>query len=129
MLNTTQKITASLVLLILDFLWIYLFMGARYKILVGNIQGTEMKLNVFYGIVAYTLMLIGLHKFVLPLIKTGSIQECLSTAFVFGIILYGVYDFTAGSIFKKWDINLALIDILWGGFVYFMACYSTNLIN
>lgn len=129
MVNLKQKVTASTVLLLLDFLWIYLFMGPRYKILVENIQGSKFKLNIIYAVVSYTLMVIGLNKFVLPLIKDGSVPECLSTAFIFGIVLYGVYDFTAASVFKDWDLKLAVIDVLWGGFVYFIACYSTNLIG
>ena len=39
----------------------------------------------------------------------------------FGMIVYGIYDFTAGSVFTDWDSGLALIDVLWGSFVYMLS--------
>ena len=45
---------------------------------------------------------------------------------LFGIILYGVYDFTAAAVLKNWDIKLAIKDILWGGFVYFITSLVTS---
>ena len=44
-------------------------------------------------------------------------------------MLYGVYDFTAAAVIKNWDIKLALVDVLWGGIVYFIACYGLKFIN
>ena len=74
-------------------------------------------------------MVIGLHYFVLPKLKNDfSFTNCLSVSFVFGIILYGVYDFTCGAVFKNWNWNIAIIDVIWGGFVYFLATYSLNLL-
>ena len=106
-------------------------MGSQYSVLVKNIQGSNMKTNIIYGFFAYFLMVIGLNNFVLPKLDTQNInfKSCLSSGFLFGIIVYGVYDFTCAAVLKDWDIKLALIDILWGGIVYFMACLSVMLIK
>ena len=47
--------------------------------------------------------------------------------FLFGMCLYGVYDFTSGAIYKNWNFNLAIIDVLWGGFVYFISVYCPEI--
>ena len=130
MLSKHRLISTS-TLLILDFLWIKLYMGSRYGDMIKNIQGSPMKTNMLYAVIAYTLMVVGLNLFVLPNInvKKISIKHCLTYGFMFGLVLYGVYDFTIGAVLDKWSMSLALIDVLWGGFVYFMSCYILKFIN
>ena len=38
-----------------------------------------------------------------------------------------IYDFTAAAVLKDWDIKLALLDILWGSFVFFISAYIGSL--
>lgn len=124
-------LVSTTTLLLLDMLWIYFFMGNKYKIMIKNIQGSDMKVNIIYASIAYILMIIGLNYIVLPLLDINNItfKNCMSTGFLFGIILYGVYDFTIGAVLNKWDMKLAVIDVIWGGFVYFMSCYILKFIN
>ncbi len=130
MLQLKHYLVSSLTLLILDFLWLGGFMGNKYSIMIPKIQGSKMETNLMYAIFAYLLMLFGLNHFVLPRlnIKNIKIEDCLKYGFTFGVILYGVYDFTAGAVFKNWDLNLALIDVLWGGIVYFLSCYVLKFV-
>jgi len=131
MLQLKHRIISSLILLILDFLWLGGFMGKRYSIMIPKIQVVKMETNLLYAFFSYLLMLIGLNVFVLPNlnIKNINIKDCLKYGFLFGIVLYGVYDFTAAAVIKNWDIKLALVDVLWGGIVYFLACYGLKFIN
>ena len=131
MLQLKHRLISTATLLILDFLWIGLFMGSRYSTMIKNIQGTPMKTNWLYAVIAYTLMVIGLNHFVLPNInvKNVTIKDCITYGFIFGLVLYGVYDFTIGAVLKKWSMSLAIIDVLWGGFVYFISCYILKFIN
>jgi uncharacterized membrane protein len=131
MLTLKHRLISTFTLLVLDVLWISIIMGPRYHIMIKNIQNKKMETNILYAFIAYTLMVVGLNKFVLPMIdiKHVTLYNCLSFGLVFGIVLYGVYDFTAGAVIDKWDMNLAIIDVLWGGFVYFMSCYILKFIN
>ena len=131
MLQLKHRIISSLILLILDFLWLGGFMGKRYSIMIPKIQGSKMEPNMLYAFFSYLLMLIGLNVFVLPNlnIKNINIKDCLKYGFLFGIVLYGVYDFTTATVIKNWNIKLALVDVLWGGIVYFLACYGLRFIN
>mgnify|MGYP001157178819 CR=1 FL=1 len=131
MLQLKHRLISTATLLILDFLWIGLYMGSRYSTMIKKIQGTPMKTNLLYAAISYTLMVIGLNHFVLPNInvKKVTIKDCLTYGFMFGLVLYGVYDFTIGAVLEKWSMSLAILDVLWGGFVYFIACYILKFIN
>ena len=121
-----KEIISVIILLVLDFLWIGLFMKNRYEKEIKQIQGSSMKVNIVYGFISYTLMVIGLVVFVLPNIRTEHrLLDSLKYGFLFGIIIFGVYDFTIAALLEKWDIKLAFIDVLWGGTLYFLTSYLT----
>lgn len=118
------NIIATLTLLFLDFLWISLYMGNQYQKQINNIQSSKMEIKSIFVFIAYFLMILGLNIFVLPRIRKGyELEDSLKYGLTFGIILYGVYDFTLGAILKKWNIKLAIVDVAWGGFVYFISAY------
>ena len=118
------NIIATTTLFLLDFLWIGLYMGNQYKNQVRKIQKSEMTVRIYFAILAYLLMAVGLNMFVLPQIRKGhELMDSLKYGLTFGIIIYGIYDFTAGAVLKDWDISLAFTDIAWGGFVYFVSAY------
>jgi len=120
----SRNLAAIILLLLLDFGWLSLYMNKKYSEMILNIQGSKLVPRLEYAVMAYILMSLGLVIFVLPNInKNNVLQDSLKYAFLFGVILYGVYDFTAAAVFSKWDMKLAVIDILWGGFVYFITSY------
>lgn len=124
-----KLISSILLLLILDFLWIYLFMGPRYMSQIEIIQKSPMKVNVWYAIIAYIFMVIGLLIFCLPNInKKKRFKSSLIYGFLFGLVLYGVYDFTIASVIKKWDIKTAIIDIIWGASLFGFVCLISSFI-
>jgi uncharacterized membrane protein len=129
-MNIQQSVIASSVLILADFLWIGLYMGQQYQIQVRSIQGSPLEANIICAVIAYVLMVVGLNVYVLPNIRKGhELVDSLKYGFTFGIVLYGVYDFTAGAVFSGWDKKLAIIDVLWGGFVFFLAAYSSILLQ
>ena len=117
-------IISSLTLLFLDFFWIKMYMGKKYEILINKIQNSKIKIKYIFAFFAYLLMLVGLNFFVIPKIrKTNKLIDSIKYGFSFGVIVYGIYDMTCAAIFRDWDIKLALIDIIWGGFVFFISTY------
>ena len=121
-----KLIVSSILLLVLDFIWIGGYMGGEYKKMIRKIQGSDMQVNIIYAILSYVLMIIGLNFFVIPNInKDNLFNDSLKYGFLFGIVLFGVYDFTAGAVLKNWNLKLAILDILWGGTVYFLATFLT----
>ena len=121
-----KLIVSSILLLVLDFIWIGGYMGGEYKKMIRKIQGSDMQVNSIYAILSYVLMIIGLNFFVIPNInKDNLFNDSLKYGFLFGIVLFGVYDFTVGAVLKNWNLKLAILDILWGGTVYFLATFLT----
>lgn len=120
----TKEIPPILVLLILDFLWIGLFMANRYQNEIRQIQGTPMSVNMTYAAISYALMVVGLINFVLPNIRSEHrFYDSIKYGFLFGIVVYGIYDFTAAAVLSNWNMRTAILDVLWGGTVFFLASY------
>lgn len=119
---------STILLLIIDLVWIRLFMQKQYEIMIPRIQGTNLTVNLKYAILSYICLAFSLNYFVLPNIKNNSFKEVISYGFVFGIILYGVYDFTAAAVLKEWDQITMFIDIFWGGILFALTAYLTNII-
>ena len=115
-----QFLVASISLLVLDYLWLSFFMGKLYRPIVLKIQKSPMKINYLSAIFAYAFMILGLHQIVMKY------NLSLFHTFIFGVCIYATYNFTCGAIFDYWNFNVAIIDILWGGFVYLAALYISK---
>lgn len=115
-------------LIVLDLLWILFFMSKKYQKQVMEVQGSKLVIDKMSVIYVYILMIIGLVVFVLPNIRMGSeLKDSLMYGFLFGVVVYGVYDFTNNALFENWNTTLAYIDILWGGFVFFISSYVGSM--
>ena len=123
-----SNIIATIILLLLDFLWLGLYMNKQYQKQVQKIQESKLDPKPIFAVFSYILMIVGLNLFVLPRIRKGhELEDSFKYGFTFGIVLYGVYDFTSATVLKDWNMKLAIIDILWGGFVFFIATYIGSL--
>ena len=90
-------------------------------------QNSKLKVDLVSAGLSYFTLCFALNYFVLPYVKTND-YGLLSHSFVFGLVTYAVYDFTCGAIFEKWDKKLMIIDTIWGGVLYMITTYLTNLI-
>jgi len=122
-----QYVISSVVLLILDFIWIGVFMGRAYHYMIPNIQNTNLKVRPQFAILAYALMVFGMCMFVVPNVRRGNLIDALVFGGSFGLVVYGIYDYTSASVLENWDHDLAMIDIIWGIFVYAIAAYIGSL--
>ena len=95
-----------------------------------KIQGSsdnDNKLNILLGfIITYILIPLGIFLFVIPLIdKNDWFNSCLKWGFIWGLITYGIFDFTNLVLFKDYPLSLAIVDTLWGG----IMCATSLLIT
>ena len=114
----SDLIISSLVMLSLDASYISLIKD-EYLQQIEDIQGTKPKVNMIGVVITYIIMIFGMNYFILQ--KNASLLD----AFLFGIVLYGVYDGTTYSLFTKWSTKLAIIDVLWGGILMMTTAYVT----
>lgn len=114
-----------IILLLLDSVYLTLIkeqFGAQIK----RIQGfpITMSRTSWLGVVlTYLALAIGLQYFIV-----GPKKNAMD-AFVLGIVIYAVYEFTNLALFSKWSLSLALIDILWGGILFALTAYIVQLIR
>ena len=62
--------------------------------------------------VVYVLLGTGIALFVIPRASTVSLAAAYGA--LFGLVVYGVYDFTNYSTLRQWPFVLTLADVAWG---------------
>lgn len=101
-------ILPAVVLLSLDFIYITANRSA-FENQIIEIQRVALNVRIWPAIFCYIFLVFGLYYFILR--TNRSIFE----AFLFGLVIYGVYETTTYAILKKWKLNIAIMDTLWGG--------------
>ena len=102
--------------LIVDAIWITLFVGNHYQNTVGHLllaTPNYVPAGLFYlaypaGIVLFAVQ---------PALKSQHIRTAVINGAVLGAIAYGTFALTNFSILKGWTTGLVVSDILWGGFL------------
>ena len=114
----------SCIILIIDYIWITNIMSNIYKKIFIN----EIKINIFSVIVAYLCMIIGFFIFVEN--NDNKINK-FGLSFIFGVITFGIYGFTlSGILDKKFPIEVALLETIWGGILFSSSYFiSTQIIQ
>jgi uncharacterized membrane protein len=115
-------IKLSIIVLLLDSIFLYgikdLFSKQIFKV-----QNSDLQLNFTGAILAYIFIILSLYWFIIKEKKN------LTDAFILGICIYGVYEYTNYALLKNWDFKTTLIDTLWGGILYTLTTFLYNKIN
>ena len=106
-----KYLIASIIFVVLDGFYISLIKPA-FSSQIATIQGSSMKVNFIAVAITYVFLIFGLSYFVLR--KHMEPKD----AFLFGLVIYAVYDFTNLATFSKWSLYLSVIDTLWGGTLF-----------
>jgi uncharacterized membrane protein len=113
--------TILFVMLALDSVYLYLTKSI-FGQLVAKIQRTALELKWAGAVIVYALLAIGLYIFILEPGKP------LWQAALLGLVIYGVFDFTNYAMFKKYDLEVALMDMVWGSILLTATTYIVRLI-
>jgi uncharacterized membrane protein len=115
------------IFLAIDLTWLGVLMANFYKTELGPLArrtGEAMAPVWWAAVLVYVLIPLGLVVFVLPRLSPASpASAALGWGFLYGIILYGVYDFTNYSLIDRWPLRMTLVDITWGGFICAVTSY------
>jgi uncharacterized membrane protein len=79
-------------------------------------SGGTLEPNWYAAIFVYILFVIGILVFVLPNVNGGYIKAIIYGA-IFGLVTYGIYDFTNYSLLANWPLKITVIDVVWGTFL------------
>lgn len=114
-----RYVIASVVLVALDVLVIGMVLKPLYRPMITNIQGRPPSYRPVFGVLAYALMVLGLNLFVVPNVHPATRWiDSIIYGGGFGLCTYGIYSFTAMSVFNEWSTWIALTESCWGAFVY-----------
>lgn len=117
---TKQFLVALGTLLCLDYVWLTLNKQS-YARATFVVQKTKMVLDMRFAVLAYTIMAVGLYLILTDIEHHKTRTTKLTRAFLWGIVIYGVYNATNAAVFSNYDLTVAIKDTLWGGVVYTSA--------
>lgn len=121
MFNILFLITAILFVIVDS---IYLNLSKNYFTKqIMQIQGTPLKVKLLGAAICYIFLIFGLNYFIIKPKK--SVYE----AFIFGLIIYGVYETTNYALFSKWSILTVFMDTIWGGILCAIVTFIANKIR
>jgi uncharacterized membrane protein len=115
--NIKKIFLVSIIVLVIDLLWLSLFLGKYFGKMVLKIQGENMVVNKYIALLSYLFIIFSIYYFII-LKDNGKMHL---DAFLLGLFVYGIFEFTSGAIFKKWEILPLFIDTVWGGILYLLT--------
>ena len=107
-------IVPSLTMLALDAIYLT-SMKSWFNKQVIAVQGSPIQMRIIPTIVVYFFLLLALYYFIIREKRTPF------EAFVLGISIYAVYEFTNYAILAKWSPISVAIDTLWGGVLFYLT--------
>jgi uncharacterized membrane protein len=134
MVHTFKVYIAILpVFLAIDFLWLGIIMSKFYKDELGvlaRLRNGSLKPVLWAAGIVYILIPLGIVLFALPRVSQDDLASTsLFWGFIYGIVLYGVYDMTNYSLVSKWSLRMSIVDILWGGAINAVITYIAAALN
>jgi uncharacterized membrane protein len=118
MLNKKQILVSSIIILILDAIYISIF-SSNFDNLVKSIQNEYIKLKLEGAIICYLILIFALNYFIL------NPKKNVLDAFLLGFVIYSVFDSTNYTIFNKWKGYIVIMDSIWGGVLFSLTTYIT----
>jgi uncharacterized membrane protein len=108
----------TVIILVLDFMYITLNRN-MFEVQVADVQRVALQMRPLGGVLCYILLVIGLYYFIVR--EHRSVFD----AFLLGLVIYGVYEGTTYALFKKWKLNIMIMDTLWGGVLFALTTFIT----
>lgn len=110
---------------LIDYLWLGRIASRFYLAELGAMareKNGAFSPIIWAVVLVYVFIPLGIVLFVLPgLPAENFILPTLGKGFLFGLVLYVVYDMTNYSLVNNWSLKLSVVDIAWGGFINSVA--------
>jgi uncharacterized membrane protein len=108
-----EYLAIALLIVVLDLPWLTLTQPY-----VTEMFGSELTLRIVPAIVVY-----------LALAYLAKLPKKASDAFLLGLAVYAVYDFTNLATLKRYDWRFAVADSIWGGVLFTAVFYALRQIK
>ena len=114
----TKTLLSIPIMGLLDAVYLY-YSSGFFNNVIKDIQGSDLKIKILPTVVVYVFLILGINYFIIS--KNKSPDE----AFILGLVIYAVYEFTNYAIIDKWSIKAVIMDSLWGGVLFYLTTYFT----
>ena len=112
----TLAAIGAVAFMVLDGIWLGVLMKNFYRQQLAPIvrlgDGGGIAPNWPAAFVVYVMLGLGIAAFVIP--RAATVPSAAAYGALFGLVVYGVYDFTNYSTLRQWPFALTLIDVAWG---------------
>jgi uncharacterized membrane protein len=118
-------VVGAVAFMVLDGVWLGLLMKNFYRDqLAPIVRLSDGGIAPHWppALVVYALLGTGIALFVVPRAATVSLAAAYGA--LFGLVVYGVYDFTNYSTLRQWPFVLTLADVAWG----VVACATAAMV-
>ena len=112
------SLIAAILVVLIDSIYLSSVKGYFGK-QIKDVQGTPMKLDMMATVLAYVFIVFGLNYFIIR--KHASVMD----AFLLGLVIYGIYEFTNKAILTKWTYTTVVMDTVWGGILFASVTFLT----
>jgi len=112
----------SIIVLLIDSIFLYSIKDLFSK-QIFQIQNSEPQINIIGAIITYIFIILSLYWFIIKENKS------LMDAFILGLCIYGVYEYTNYSLLKNWNFKTTVIDTIWGGLLFTLSTFFYNKIK
>jgi uncharacterized membrane protein len=110
-----------LVLLVVDTIYLYLVRNI-FRNQVGMVQKQALSVSKIAFILTYVLMASMFYFLVIDSCATSKlIRSRYLYAFLMGIFVYGVFEFTNKALFINWKWSTVFLDMIWGGLLFLIS--------
>jgi uncharacterized membrane protein len=102
-----------------------IYIGSQLKTLQSvyvNIQKFPLKVRYTSALLCYGFLTALLYFFILK--PNRPIRD----AFLLGLCVYGVYDTTIYALLRDYPLQVAVMDVLWGGTLFALTTYIYRLV-
>jgi uncharacterized membrane protein len=114
-----KYLLSAIIFVILDGMYINLIKD-YFNTQIKSVQGSDMKINIIATGIVYIFLIFGLNYFIIQ--KNKNVKD----AFILGLVIYAVYEFTNLALLKNWKVTTALVDTLWGGLLFGSTTFFVN---
>ena len=111
-----QLVIIFLCFLFLDLVFFWVNQTFLTRTLV-SVQGFKPKVRYLSAFFCYVALTFLMYYFIIKP-KRGLID-----AFLLGLGVYAVYETTNYALFKNWPLQMVIMDVLWGGVLFFIVGY------
>jgi uncharacterized membrane protein len=113
------SITAAVLFIFLDFLWLAVIASAWYRQALGYLANLDPQgkiiFNIPMGLLAQVVISVALSAVImLALSIDNRLTVAIGWGAFIGLALYATYDFTNLSFVKGWPLWISLADVVWG---------------